>query len=84
MVCSEANEKIMKSLLKLGLMRTGVLARASLIASKYFLASTVHLCVESFFNMLFKSLISYAKLEMNVLRKFILPKNDFNSLMFLG
>jgi len=34
--------------------------------------------------MLFSSLINSAKFEMNLLRKFILPKNDYNSLMFLG
>lgn len=42
-------------------MRTGVLVRASLIASKYCLASTVHLSVEYFFNMLLNSLISSTK-----------------------
>jgi len=74
----------MKYLLKLGLIRTGVLVRDSLIASKDCLASTIHLSVEPFFNMLFKSLISSAKLEMNLLRKIILPKNACNYLMFLG
>ena len=34
MVCSEAKEKIIKYLLKSGLIRTGVLVKASLIASK--------------------------------------------------
>jgi len=65
-------------------MRTGVLVRASLMASKYCLASTIHLSAKSFLKMLFSSLINSAKFEMNLLRKFILPKNDYNSLMFLG
>lgn len=65
-------------------MRTSVLVRASFIASKDCLASTVHLSVEFLFDMLFNSLINSTKLEMNLLRKNILPKNDCNSLMFIG
>jgi len=84
MVCSKANEKIMKSLLKLGLLRIGVLVRYSLITSKDYLASVVHVSIEPFFNMLFKSLINSAKLERNLLRKNILPKNACNYLMFIG
>ena len=74
----------MKSLLKLGLLRIGVLVRYSLITSKDYLASVVHVSIEPFFNMLFKSLINSAKLERNLLRKNILPKNACNYLMFIG
>lgn len=60
------------------------MVKASLMASKDYLASTIHLSAESFLNMLFSSLINSTKFEMNLLRKFILPKNDCKSLMFLG
>ena len=84
MVCSEEKGKIIRSFLKSVFIRTSVFLRACLIYSKDCLASTIHLCVESFFNMLFNSLISSSKLEMNLLRKVILPKNACNYLMFLG
>lgn len=83
-VCSEVKEKIIKSFWKSRLIRTGVLVRDCLMASKNYLASTVHLSSESFLNILFCSLINSTKFEMNLLRKFIFPKNDCNSLMFLG
>jgi len=83
-VCSKAKEKIIKSFWKLGLIRTEVLVRASLMASKDYFSSTVHLSAESFLNMLFSSLFNSAKFEMNLLRKLIFPKNGCNYLMFLG
>ena len=83
MVCSEAKENIMKSLSNIVLIRTGVCVKASLISSKDLLASCVHLIVKSFFNMLFNNLISSTKLEINLLRNFILPKKACSSLIFL-
>ena len=83
-VCSDAKEKIIKSLSNFGLVRTGVLVKAILIYSKACLASIVHFTLESFFNMLFNDLINYVRLEINLLRMLIFPKNACNSLMFLG
>lgn len=84
MVCSKAKEKITKSLLKSGLIRTGAFVKPSLMASKDCLASIFYLSVESILSMLFNSLISSARFEMDLLIKFVLPRNDCNSLMFLG
>ena len=84
LVCSEANEKIMKSFLKSRLIKTGVLVKGCLIESNDFLASTVHLRIESFLSMLFNSLIISTRLDMNLLKKIILPKKACNYLMFLG
>ena len=83
-VCSEAKENIMKSLSNFRLIKTRVFIKASLISSKDFLASMVHFMVEYFFNILFNDLINYAKLEINLLRKLIFPKNSCNALMILG
>ena len=84
MVCSEENEKIMKSFLKSGLIRTGFLVKACLIDSNDCLASKFHSRTEYFLSMLFNSLIISAKLDMNLLKKIILPKKSCNYLMFLG
>lgn len=84
MVCSEAKEKIIKCLLKSGLIRTGVLVKYSLIASKDCLATNVHLIVESFLSLLFNSLINSSRFEINLLRKLILPRNECSYLMFQG
>ena len=83
-MCSEAKENIMKSLSNFGLTKTGVFVKAVLISSKDLLASMVYFMVKSFFNMLFNDLINYAKLEINLLRKFIFPKKACNSLMLPG
>jgi len=83
-MCSESKENIMKSLSNIRLVITSVCVKASLISSKDLLASSVHLIVESFFNMLFNNLISSTKLEINLLRRFILPKTTCSYLMLLG
>ena len=70
--------------MKSGLIRTGVLVKACLMESNDYLASTVHLRTKSFLRMLFSSLIISTKFDMNLLKKFILPKKAYNSLMFLG
>ena len=77
-------KKMMKSFLKSGLIRTGVLVKAYLMDSKDCLASIIHLRNESFLSILFISLIMSAKLDMNLLKKLILPRKACNSLMFLG
>lgn len=74
----------MKSLSNIRLMRIGVCVKACFIFSKDLLASRVHLILKYFFNMLLSNLISTTKLEINLLKKFILPKNSCSSLMFLG
>ena len=76
MVCSEANEKIMNFLSKLGLTNTGASDKARLISVKDYLASTDHLKLLSFFNTLFTYFTTSAKLVMNLLKKFTLPRND--------
>lgn len=83
-VCYKAKETNIKYFWKSGLIRIGVLVRAFLMASKGCLASTVYLNAEYFLNMLFSSLINSAKFEINLLRKFILPKIHYNYLMLLG
>ena len=84
MVCSEENEKIMKSLSKLGLTSTGASDKTHLISVKDCLASTDHLKFVSFFNILFSYFTTSSKLVMNLLKKFILPRNDWISFLFLG
>ena len=83
-VCSDANEKMMKSLSNWRLVRTGAWVKADFMPSKAFLASKVHFTYESFFNILFSILIGSAKFGINILRKLIFPRNACNSLMFLG
>ena len=78
MVCSEANEKINKYFLKPRLIKTGVLVKAC------FVDSTVHFRINSFFSMLFSSLMISAKFEINLLKKLILAKKYCNSMIFLG
>lgn len=82
-VCSEANEKIMKSLSNWGIIRTGVLIKAILISSNASLDSTVHLILESFFMISLSNLISSTKLDMNLLQKIIFPKKACSSLILL-
>ena len=48
-VCSDAKENMKKSLVNLGLIRTGVRVSACFTSSKDFLASVVHLAPISFF-----------------------------------
>ena len=84
MVCSEENEKIVKSFLKSGLISTGVLFKAYLMDLNDCLASKFHLRTESFLSMLFSSLIISTKLDMKLLKKIILPRKACNSLIFLG
>ena len=48
MVCSEANEKIIKSFLKSGLISIGVFVKACLMDSNDCFASTVHFKTKSF------------------------------------
>ena len=84
MVFSEENEKMMKSFLKSGLIRTRVLVKACLMDSNHCLDSIVHLRTECFLSMLFSSLIISAKLDINLLKKLILPRKACNSFMFLG
>ena len=52
--------------------------------SKDCLASTVHLRTQYFLSILFNFLIISAKLDMNLLKKLILPRKACNSFMFLG
>lgn len=75
---------MMKPLSNIGLIRIGVYVKASLISSKGLLVSSFHLIVKYFFNMLFNNVISLAKLEINLLRRFNLPKKACSSLMLLG
>ena len=83
-VCSDANEKMRKSLVKSGLMRTGAWVSACFTSSKEFLASRVHLTPTYFLSIFVMFLRSSAKLGINLLRKLIFPIKDYNSLMFLG
>ena len=66
----------MNSLEKLGLTNTGASNKYFLILVKDFLDSTDHLKLLSFLNILFTYLITSAKLVMNLLKKFTLPRND--------
>lgn len=83
-ICSEENEKIMKSLVKSGLIRTKDFVNAYLTWSNDFLASMFHFISESCLSMFFMFLRSFTRLGINLLKKFILPINDWSSLIFLG
>ena len=60
-VCSDANEKIKKSFVKSGLVRTGVLVNACFTSSNDFFAYKVHLTPSSFFSMFVMFLRSSAR-----------------------
>ena len=75
-VCSEANYKIIKSLVKSGLIRTGAFINACLTWLNDCLASMFHLISESHFNMFVMFMRSSTRLGISLLRKFILPIND--------
>ena len=83
-VCSDANEKMKKSLVKLGLIRTGVWVSACFTSSKDFFAFMVHLTPISLFNMFVMFLRSSARFGMNLLRNLIFPMKICSCLMFVG
>ena len=83
-MCFDAKEKMKKSLVKLGLIRTGVRVSAWFTKSKDCFASMVHLTHVSLLSMLVMFLRIFARFGMNLLKKFIFPMKDCNSLMFLG
>ena len=64
-------------------MRTGVWVRACFTSLNDFLALFVHLTPNSFLIILVMFLNSSARLGMNLLKKFIFPIKDWNSLRFL-
>ena len=83
-VCSDAKEKMKKSLVKSGLSRTGVWVSVFFTSSKDLFAYMVHLTPISLCNMFVMFLRSSARFGMNLLKKFIFPMKDCISLMFLG
>ena len=82
-MCSDAKEKMKKSLVKSGLIRTSVWVRACFTKSKYLFSSMVHLNLVSLFSILVMFLRSFARFGMNLLKKFIFPMKYCSSLMFL-
>ena len=83
-VCYDAKEKMNKSLVKSGLIRTGVCVSSCFNSSKDCFASMVHLTPISLFSMFVMFLRSFARFGMNLLKKLIFPMKDYSSLMFLG
>jgi hypothetical protein len=75
MVCSEENKNIINYLGKIGLTNTGTSVKAFLISAKDCLASTVHLKLLSFFNILLIYFTTSTKFMMNLLKKFTLSRN---------
>lgn len=84
MVCSEANENIMNSLVKFGLTNIGASVKAFLISVKDYLASTIHLIQLSFLNMLAMCFTTSTKFVINLHKKSTLPRNDCISFLFMG
>ena len=75
-MCSDANEKMKKSFVKSGLMRTGVLVNACFTSSNDFFAYKVHLTPCSILSILVMFLRSSARLGMNLIKKLIFPMKD--------
>jgi hypothetical protein len=83
-VCYEVNENMMKSFVKSGLDSIGYLVSASLISSKYVLASRFHLILFPFLSMQVMFFMIYAKFEMNLLKKFTFPRKDCTYFLLRG
>jgi hypothetical protein len=76
MVSSKVKEKMMKSLEKSGLTRTGAIFIASLICWKSFFPSPLHSKGSSFFNKWLMGFTISTKFGTNVLMKLIYPEKD--------
>ena len=84
MVCFDANEKTRKSFEKFRLIKTGSFVKACLIYVNESFASIFHFMIVSFFNIAVTTFTIFAKLGINLLRKFTFPKNDCISFLLLG
>jgi hypothetical protein len=83
-VCLDAKENIKNSLVYLGLDNTGASPINFLTRLNDDLASVVHLISLPFFSISMINLTISTKLGINLLKKFIFPKNDWISFLFLG
>jgi hypothetical protein len=75
-VLSEENGKIRKSFKQFGLTNTGASPKDFLIYSNEYLASEDHLISLYLLSMSVRSFTTSTKLEMNLLKKLIFPRND--------
>jgi hypothetical protein len=84
MVSFEAKEKMMKSLEKFGLTKTGAIIITSLICSKDSLPSLSHSKWASFLSNLLRGLTISTKFGTNLLIKLIWTKKDYKDFLSLG
>ena len=83
-VCYEENENRRKYFIKSGLDNIGYLVSATLISSKYFLASRFHLISFPFLSMQVMCFMISSKFGMNLLKKFTFPRKHCTMFLLHG